>query len=115
MFELRDRGTLMPVLAIRPWGAAVPTERERALWARAGYGDSHQSLSSYVILIPIEDLERGAQCDPYGWRGARTLPTAHLHIANNWSDLVDGAVIDVQYLLGETDAPKVTELRSWPG
>jgi hypothetical protein len=34
---------------------------------------------------------------------------AHRHIASNWDDLASGAVIDCEYLRGESDAPKISE------
>jgi hypothetical protein len=61
-----------------------------------------------------------AQCrscayDPYDWpRDPRTKPNAHQYIADHWSTLKDGDVIDVEYLLGETLRPKPSERETAP-
>jgi hypothetical protein len=36
----------------------------------------------------------------------RTKRTAHFHIERHWAELKDGDVVDVQFILNETDAPK---------
>ena len=51
--------------------------------------------------------------DAYDWRD-RTMQVAHDYIEKNWGDLVDGAVVDVQFILGETAAPKVSESVDFP-
>ena len=59
----------------------------------------------------------GLTIDPYDWanyRDMRTKGTAHHYIENHWADLKDGAVVDVQFILRETDAPKVSERVSSP-
>jgi hypothetical protein len=52
---------------------------------------------------------RGVAYDPYDWVGDRTKPHAHQFIMEHWQELRDGDVIDVQFILGETDSPKVSE------
>jgi hypothetical protein len=48
--------------------------------------------------------------DPYGWNNrARTRPMAHKYIIEHWEELKDGDVVDVQFILGETDIPKISE------
>jgi hypothetical protein len=46
--------------------------------------------------------------DPYGW-GGRTYPVAHDFIIRHWTELADGDVIDVEFILGETSQPKHSE------
>lgn len=95
--EIRDRGTMIPALAIQVSGA------DGYLMRRAGYGE--QPL---VILIHLE----GMHCayDPYGWHsGARTMKQAHLHITEHFDDLADGDVIDVEFILGERPTKKASE------
>jgi len=46
--------------------------------------------------------------DPYGWKG-RTMPVAHNYIIENWEEIRDGDVIDVEFILGETTVKKVSE------
>ncbi len=49
--------------------------------------------------------------DPHDWDD-RTLLQAHKHIEEKWDKLEDGAVIDVQFILGETKRPKTTEQKA---
>jgi hypothetical protein len=107
-FEVRDRGTCMSVLAIR----LTPTdERDRFLLARAGYGRTADKQSEYVLLI---DLVK-APHDPYGHdTSARTIPRAHAIIRDAFDTLENGAVVDIEYLLKETEAPKESEEVSHP-
>lgn len=104
VFEVRDRATFMPVLAIAVSGDSDPLLR------RAGFGPD-----PLVILIPLEHLEGACghrwQWDPHDWETqARTIPQAHIYIRDNWNFLEDGAVIDVEFILAETREPKRSEV-----
>ena len=49
--------------------------------------------------------------DPHGWdanRG-RTIRKAHFYIIEHWNELRDGDVVDVEFILGERDKPKIAE------
>lgn len=100
-YEIRDEGTHIPALAIR---LRPQTARDHALLARAGYGLAPTEQSKYVILICLADMR--AQHDPFEWPN-RTMHVAHLHIREAWPP--NGAVVDVQYILGETEQPKESE------
>jgi hypothetical protein len=108
LFEVRDRMTTIPVLAVR---LATRDEQERVLLARAGYyGDPVEpdNPRGYVVLWRLEGGD--ATWDPNNWGGgARTVPVAHEFITVNWRDLPTGAVVDVEYVLGEVKAPKRSE------
>lgn len=107
MFEVRDEGTTMVVIALKP---NPGHESERWGWARSGYGVEAEAQRNYVLLAPLHAGEGYLVCDPFKHPGnARTLPKAHLHIIECWDYLVSGDVIDVQYLLRETAEPKVSE------
>lgn len=80
LFELRDSMTMMPVMAIK---ATSQDEVERWLLRHAGY--------------PL---------DP---QTARSLPVAHGWIIDHWQELKSGDVIDVQFILDETKAPKISK------
>jgi len=101
--EIRDRMTFLPVICIRP----VPeNEGQRYLLRRDGYcGDADETC---VIMVDAQ-CRRGAQYDPYSWSGNRTHTVAHHYIQDRWHDLKDGDVVDVEFILGETKAPKVSE------
>ncbi len=109
LFEIRDTATFIPVMAVR----LTPYSREEMyLLGRAGYGQDAETQGRYVLLWRIAGEVHEATCDPYQWPGnpgVRTLPQAHQHIIDNWIELESGDVIDVEFILGETDAPKVSE------
>jgi hypothetical protein len=96
-FEIRDSATFIPAMAFRITG------RDSWLAGRAGFGPN-----PLVILMRLEDQE--AHYDSFSWRGgARTMPEAHRHIEKCWNELRDGDIIDVQFVLGETQTKKKTE------
>ena len=99
--------TFLPVICIRP----VPdNEAQRYLLRRDGYrGDESEHC-----IIMIDAQCRGAAYDPYGWKDARTKREAHKFIRDHWAELCEGTVIDVEFILGESVAPKVSERASCP-
>jgi hypothetical protein len=106
-FEVRDRATFLPVMAVRL--TAARTSQDEWLMQRAGFADWQvhpESDTPYVILWRL--LGGDANYDPYEW-GNRTMANAHAHIMAHWSDLNSGDVIDVQFLLGENPTPKQSE------
>ncbi len=95
LVEIRDRMTFIPALAIRVSGD------DGYLLRRAGYG-----LQPLVILIKLTDMR--CKYDPIEW-GGRTMPVAHDYIIRHWDAVHDDSVIDVEFILGETAAPKPSE------
>ncbi len=109
LFEVRDKGTTMPVIAIKP---DPRFEAERWLWAKGGYGTDPMGQRDYVLLAPLHGGEGMMVCDPFKHPGAphtRTLPVAHKHIHEHWDYLSSGDVVDVQHILGETTEAKLSE------
>lgn len=104
MVEIRDEGTRIAALAIKTQGE---TPQEGAFWYGTGFA------KDTVLLIRPED--RQIEYSPYSWDSYyRTMRHAHLYILNHFDELPDtGAVIDVQVILGETVAPKTSEI--WRG
>jgi hypothetical protein len=101
--EIRDSMTFIPVICIRP----VPTnEAQRYLLRRDGYrGDLTEGC-----IIMIDAQCRGVAYDCYDWNdGSRTKKIAHNYIAEHWHELLDGDVIDVEFILGERPTRKVSE------
>ena len=95
--EVRDRGTFMPMLAIKVSGV------DGWLFRRAGFGS--QPL---IILMNLVRME--CQYDPWSWpTQARTVPAAHRYITANWDEILDGDVIDVEFILGERPSKKTSE------
>lgn len=100
-FEIRDRGTFIPVIATQ----LLSVRREEAyLLERARYFSVEDSRSVIVTRLTRPD----ANSDPAAW-GNRTMVTAHTYIEQHFEELRTGAVIDVEYILGETAEPKVSE------
>lgn len=95
LFEIRDAATFIPALAIRLSG------EDGYLVRRAGFGDSMQ-----VELIHLNSQK--VAYDAYEWDN-RTMNVAHLYIEQHWDELQNGQVIDVEYILGETTKPKLSE------
>jgi len=105
LIEIRDRGTKIVALATR----MVPaTPRESALLSWCGYGPA-----TPLVVLAYADPDNGGrtEChhDPVEWRlhRGRTMQRAHLHLQDHWDDVEDGGVVDVEYVAGEVDAPKV--------
>lgn len=105
-FEVRDSMTCMAVVAIKP----VPRDEQEAwLWARSGFG---RFPGDYVLIADIGSNNGILTSDPYKQNGApdsRTLFEAHRYIRAHFDELDNGAVVDVEFILGVTDAPKVTD------
>ena len=103
LFELRDKGTFIPIIATLM--AKPANEAEAYLLRRAGYSigpDDHW-------LVLLDRLEGGhSDYDPKRG-GPRTYPVAHQYIQDHWPELVSGQVIDVEFILNETRHPKVSE------
>ncbi len=92
--EIRDSATFIPALAIQI------SREDGYLPARAGFGDP------CIYLIHL--TSHTCAYDPYDWPN-RTMVRAHEHISDCWSSLKDGDVVDVQFINGETTAPKQSE------
>lgn len=50
-----------------------------------------------------------AEYDSFNWSNARTMHVAHEYLKEHFDDLESGAVIDVEFILGETETPKRSE------
>jgi hypothetical protein len=95
LFEIRDKATCVPALAIK-----VSSE-DGWLMERAGFN----SPMIYLIMLATEKC----RYDPYNWDNARTMGNAHKYIEEHFDELDNEAVIDVQFILGETKTPKVSD------
>ena len=94
--EIRDRGTLIPAFAI----LMLPSdEYELFLFKGAGYGYVHPC----IMLVSIEAPWLSARFSDE-WRDkSRTMFTAHKYIEDNFNEIKNGDVIDVEYILGEKE------------
>src|SRR6516164_5864591 len=98
--EVRDAGTFVPAIAIRVTGTGDAAAD--SLPRRAGYSLDGAS----IILMHLTGCE--AQYDPYDWAN-RTMQTAHVWLLEHFEQVAHGDVVDVEYILGERSAPKMSE------
>lgn len=105
--EVRDEGTFIALLAVdmNPVAASAVDSAQRYLLRRVGY--PCDGRPNVVITKLSADGDRACN-DPHYWKD-RTFATAHAYIIEHWNDLSDGDVVDVQFILGETKAPKESE------
>lgn len=102
MLEIRDICTTIPVIAIK---TASETADEMKFFDRAGFCDDS------VILIKATGYVE-CECDCYDWRkdGTRTMFHAHQFIVANFDDIPNMSVIDIEFILNESEAPKKSEI-----
>lgn len=102
LFELRDKGTFVPALCI-----LMESKHDQEAWLlrRSGFARG-QNL---VIMTGIQSHPDKASYSPYDWGDNRTRQVAHNYITTHWKELPTGAVIDVEFILGEVQTPKNTE------
>jgi hypothetical protein len=107
LFEVRDRITFLPVIAIK---LEPGNEPDRYLLAMVGYGLRAQKQSQYILMGKLQTGK--LKCTPSshaGYPAVRTLPMAHHHVLKHWDELTSGDVIDVEFILGEVPAPKISQ------
>lgn len=106
ILEVRDRGTLIPVMATYISDINGETVEENKLISRAGYG--------HIGMTILTILESGKSSnDPFKWDESRTMHNAHFYIHKNFNKLKSGDVIDVEFILGETNVKKKSEINSY--
>lgn len=107
LFELRDRGTFIPLLCVKPDAGEDYFLHPRPFTARMAwcYGYKH---SRAVIVTHMSEPSRGCHNNPHAWHD-RTFHHGHLYVEDHWEELKTGDVIDVEFILGETKQPKESE------
>jgi hypothetical protein len=105
VFEVRDANTFLPVVAIR---TKPQNESELYLLSRLGYGYTEEKQSGWVLLARL-DASGPLHYHHSNWGDDRTMMEAHKYIQENWAKLNSGAVVDVEYVIGDTHAPKQSE------
>lgn len=109
MIEIRDRGTFVPALAVK---LSSSNQQEQFLLSRAGWSDEaiRGSAETGIMLYPFNGYR--AHTDVYDWEarnGSRTFQVVHKFLEKNWLLVTPGMVVDVEFILGETAAPKLSE------
>jgi hypothetical protein len=110
MFEVRDGATFIPTIAIKPIELDFNyNSPECFLWSRAGFGKTNVEFSKYVLFGHLRNKK--LTWDPFDWDDwdSRTMMEAHKYLIEHFDELENGAVIDVEYILGETNQPKISE------
>lgn len=109
ILEVRDRMTFLPILAVDMNANGFVDDpsfiAERYLLRRVGYPCDDKPN---ILITKLAADGSPANNDPHHW-GDRTMAVAHLFIIDHWTALKDGDVVDVEFLLGETSAPKLSE------
>lgn len=107
LIEIRDKGTFIPAIAIELKPHTVP---EIYLMNRAGYFFLERERVRPIPHIMLTALAGGrpAHTDYYEW-GGRTWPVIHKYLIEHWDEVESGQVLDVEFILGETTAPKISE------
>ncbi len=105
LFEVRDRGTFIPLLAVQ---CAPADENERYLLAHAGFGKDPETQRRYVLCGEIDSGRFKMSYDLFDFP-AGTLRQAVEHIQANFDALVSGGVIDVEFLRGARTLPRRPE------
>jgi hypothetical protein len=103
LIEIRDEATMIVALCVDMNPA---NDVQRAYLRRYGYSCDGRPN---IVVTHADGNGTKATNDPYDW-GGRTWPVAHHYIIDHWNELADGSVVDVQFILGETKAPKISEL-----
>jgi len=102
-FEIRDRATFIPALAVKL--RSDGNEEDKYVLRRAGLdrdGSYHVALFSLNAGYGFMDI--------YKWPdGARTFRVSHEYIEKHFDELETGSVIDVEFILGETTEIKKSE------
>jgi hypothetical protein len=101
--EIRDRATFIPALALK---LDPVDERDRWLLARAGFGRTPEATATYTLLVHLTTLR--IEYDWASWTN-RTMKEAHRFVDKMFDELEPGEVVDVRYIVGETDRPVASE------
>lgn len=110
-FELRDRATFVPVIAIK----LQPTnEADRYLLARSGYGKTKEEQAEYVLMAGLDGGLGNMVCDPHHWGDNHTRYVCHTYIIDNFDGLESGDVIDAEFIAGLSVKPKISERLTHP-
>lgn len=102
LIEIRDVCTCITAIAIK---TDPDNSIEESFFRRGGWG------SNSVILVKCNG-ETIANYDPFEWRskGNRTMFEAHRYIEEHFDELKDFDIVDVQYILGETNEIKKSDI-----
>ena len=104
-FEVRDRATFIPILAVR---MEPGNNDDRYLLGRSGFGQSTLEQGSYVMIWRMSGGIASTESEDFN-NGARTMMAAHRYIKENFDTLSSGSVVDVEFICHEKDSAKLSE------
>ena len=106
ILEIRDRATFFLVLCVdmNPDPDDIWTLYQRKALRTYGFPADNEPN----ILMTHLRANDYATNDPYHWND-RTKYNAHKFIIENWNELKEGDVVDVEFILGETTTKKESE------
>lgn len=104
LLEIRDKMTFIPAAAMR---VKADNPEQAYLLMRSGWGD-YVNTNTHIYLFPLNNSPAQVAYDPHDW-ASRTFMVVHDWLTRNWDSVSDGTVVDVEFILGETTAPKVSE------
>ncbi|MCA1799907.1 MAG: hypothetical protein LC687_00310 [Actinobacteria bacterium] len=102
MFEVRDAATFIPVMATKL--NVVSDSQEDWLLHRGGFAKFEQ----YILYTSLVGHNYKTFYDPFD-HTSRTHHYAHLYIHEHWGELGSGDVIDVEFIMKQTERPKTSE------
>ena len=98
IFEVRDNKTHIEVIATKLKADNVIEE----------YNLGHCGFDSDIVMLTnLETME--TNYDSYNWDDTRTIRNAHNYINEHFDELENCAVIDIEFILGETKEPKISD------
>lgn len=106
MIEVRDSCTCIAAIAIRPW----PSGPVEEIFLRyAGFGFSSDCIL-FGYLHASGTMAKWTY-DPFDWpENPHTMRAAHHYVAQHFDELKNGAVVDIEYIMGRTRAVKQAEI-----
>lgn len=104
-FEVRDRATFIPVLAVR---LEPDNPQDRYLFYTSGFGKIPTIQKTHILLTNLQTNE--TLVNPYDWYAGRTMRIIHMHLVANFEEIESGSVLDVEFIKGEVKTPKLSEL-----
>jgi hypothetical protein len=102
LIEIRDDGTMIVALCV---DMNPENDIQRDYLRRYGFACDGRPN---IMITHAYGNGAPATNDPYEQHG-RTWRVAHHYIIEHWNELNDGDVVDVEFISGETRAPKISE------
>ena len=109
IFEIRDTATCIVVMCV---SLKTPNPKEKRLLWKVGYASRETDIATPRTLILMHPMHtEKCSYEAYSLSNcSRTYPVAYNYIVEHWDELRSGDVVDVEFILGITNAPKPSEV-----